>query len=727
MSNTSSHHPTFIPAISAGLVTAILDIIISISFAAMIFSGEFAVFLPRGIGIALFSTMIVCAILAVASQFRGVISVAQDAGIVILAGVAQRIIATADDPTANGTFVTMAVFIALSSLITGLFFLILGRFRLGNLIRFIPYPVIGGFLAAVGIILIQGAFSMTADYSIALSTLDNLIAHDALIRWLPALIFGVVMFGVTRYNSHYLVMPALLILGMIVFFVIVLLSGESIDAVQDKGWMLGPFSESTAWKPVFLEDFAAIDWDAILAEIWYIPAIALVSAIALLLNISGMEVQADDELNINRELETIGLTNFGIGLTGAFIGFPTISITLLSWRMKGKSRLTGLVFAALFLVVLIFGFSLIAYFPKFVLGGLLIFLGIAILTEWVYDSWCKMPRQDYVIMLVILGIITTEGYLQGVGFGLIAAAALFAFNYSRIGNIKQTLTGQTYQSKVNRPPMFQHELHTQGQRLMIYRLYGYIFFGSANNLLDKITEQTDADLHFLVLDFQQVPSVDSSAILTFIRLHQLLRKRQTMLVLCGMSPTVHDVFARSDFDLADRKDFHLFAELDEAVEWCENQWLYQITLAGTMLPLTMQSQLEALCGDCAEVEQIINYMERREVPAGMYLDRQGAPASDLYWVESGRLRAHIESDKTHQRLRIAQAGTVIGEIALYADTTRSASIVADEPSVVYVLTRDALHQMETNDPALAARFHKLIARIVSERLADTTASLEHYL
>jgi SulP family sulfate permease len=307
---------------------------------------------------ALFTSTVVSIVLALTSGFKGLISVTQDGAVVVLAVVSGHVATSAVDPRAESAFVTMAVFIALSSIFTGIFFVLMGRFRLGSLIRYIPFPVIGGFLAAVGWILFEGAFSLLVDYSFSFSTLGDLLEEDVLIRWLPAMVFGVAMFIITRLKSHYLIIPAILIGGIVLFFVVVLALGESVSTVEAGGWMLGPFEHDSAWRPLFLEDFSLVDWDLILHEFGHIPTIALVSSIALLLNISGLEVQSDDDIEVKGELQTTGLANIGMGIFGGFVGFHTLSISLLGWRMQGKGRLLGVIFGLICLVALIFGFSI---------------------------------------------------------------------------------------------------------------------------------------------------------------------------------------------------------------------------------------------------------------------------------------------------------------------------------------------------------------------------------
>ena len=609
--------------------------------------------------------------------------------------------------------------------------MLLGRYRLGNLIRYIPYPVIGGFLAVLGLILLQGAFSLVADYSFSFSNINVLFEQDNFIRWSPALVFGVMLFFLTRYRSHYLIVPSFLILGIVLFFVVILFSGESVTAVQDDGWMLGPFPEGNSWKPIFLEDLSVIDWDLILKEAWHIPSIALVSAIALMLNISALEIQSDDDIQIKHELQITGVANIGLALGGGFIGFHTLSLTMLGWRMEGKGRLLGVVFGLTFLVVLIVSFSLIAFFPIFVIGGLLIFLGIDILVEWVYEGWFKMSHQDYVIIIMILLAVATIGYLEGVALGILAATVLFAYNYSRIEIVKQALTSKTYRSKVDRPLTHYRELQAAGESLTFYWLNGVIFFGSASSLLDKVVSRLQNNsllpLQYLVLDFRHVLSVDSSAVLTFIRLNQLLQKQSATLIFSDLCRDIYNIFERSDFDLTDREQFRFFSGFDEAVEWCEEKLLRETSVTEVVFPDSLKGQLAISFPNFKHYDEILPYMERKNVAEGDTIATQGERSTSLYWVESGRLQALIELEESQYRVRIATAGAIMGEIGMYSNKVRSASIVADKPSVVYVLSQESLTRMEDEKPIVAANFHKLVALILAERLADTTDSLRHYL
>ena len=130
------------------------------------------------------------------------------------AGIGASMAATATD---GEIFVTVLATVVICTLVTGLFFLGLGYFNLGDLVRFLPYPVIGGFLAGTGWLLTIGGLGVMTGISLNFSRLALLLQPDLAMRWLPGLVFAVTLLVVQSRLNHYLVMPAL-ILGTIGLF-----------------------------------------------------------------------------------------------------------------------------------------------------------------------------------------------------------------------------------------------------------------------------------------------------------------------------------------------------------------------------------------------------------------------------------------------------------------------------------------------------------------------------
>src|SRR5205085_12348215 len=117
-----------------------------------------------------------------------------------------------------------------------------------------------------------------------------------------------------------------------------------------------------------------------------------------------------------------------------------------------RSRVVGVASAAMCLAALLFGASAVARFPRFVLGGLVLFLGLSFLVEWLYDSWFRLARAEYAVVVLILLVVAMVGFLPGVAVGLVVAVVLFVVNYSRTDVIRHVLTGASLTSNVERPP-----------------------------------------------------------------------------------------------------------------------------------------------------------------------------------------------------------------------------------------------------------------------------------
>ena len=136
-----------------------------------------------------------------------------------------------------------------------------------------------------------------------------------------------------------------------------------------------------------------------------------------------------------------------------------------------------------------FGAAVIELIPRMIVGGVLVFLGLAFLVEWVWDKRRTLPPVEYGVVLVILAAIIARGFLPGVVLGLVLAVVLFAVSYGRIELVREVSFGETYHSNVDRPPTERAALRAMGDRVQILRLNGFVFFGSANGLLERIRKR----------------------------------------------------------------------------------------------------------------------------------------------------------------------------------------------------------------------------------------------
>ena len=174
-------HPyRLVPTLAAALVSGAVSIMVSVSLVTLIFSGELNCYVPAGVGIVLFSMIALRVVIALLSSFPSIIADVDILPSAILGIIAVSISTSMPGGAASSkTFLTITCAIALTSVLTGSFLFLLGQFRIGELIRLIPYPVIGGFLTGTGWLLVDGAISLMTDMPIKVARSEQACALGA--------------------------------------------------------------------------------------------------------------------------------------------------------------------------------------------------------------------------------------------------------------------------------------------------------------------------------------------------------------------------------------------------------------------------------------------------------------------------------------------------------------------------------------------------------------------
>lgn len=709
-----------IPIVLAGFLIGILEIALAASFGALIFSGETAAHLSRGIGLALFSGTVGIIITSLLTSYPAIMGGNQDAPAAIVGIMAAGITTLVTGRDAQ--LATVLVAVALTTLLTGLFLLGLGTFRLGGLVRFLPYPVAGGFLAGTGWLLVVGGISTMSGLTFSFGGGAGFFEPRVLLLWLPGLALGALILGLSTRIRHSLFMPGMIIAIIVVFYLIAALLGISPSELSDGGWLLGPFPAGRLWQPVSAAELAAVEWPAIWSQLPNLVGAVVISAIALLLNATGIELAMNRDVDLNREMRVAGVANLASGMGAGLVGYAQLSMSALAERLGAANRLTGLIAGAICGLTLWLGGSALGFVPTVVLGSLLVYLGLSFLWEWVVRAYSRLPRVDYLIVLAILVIIAVAGFLPGIVVGIAATVTLFVVSYSRTSIVKHELSGATFKSRVTRNAEDRALLEAIGDQAYFLQLQGFIFFGTANGLLEKVRDRVrETPTRYVVIDFRQVIGLDSTALLSFSKMRQFGRDSGFTLVFSGLSPKLRRQFDHGGL-VEEASILRYAADIDRAAEWCEDQIcaIHSADLADRTLTDYL---LKIVPGPATE--RLLGYMERRDVPAGDYIIRQGDESAQLFFVESGQLTAQLEPrDAAPVRLETMQGGRAVGELGFYLGTRRSAAVVADRPSVLYSLSQTTLARVEADDPEAAYAFHRIIIHLLGERVLHLVRAVD---
>ena len=720
-----------LPVVTAGLISGFLAAAFSISDATFVFGLSMPSALPAGIGLALISTAILAAVTAMTSSIPGVVAQTQEVPLATLAVVAATLLASL--PAGAGetaAFTTLVVTIGLSTLATGLFFFLLGFFRLGRFIRFVPLPTIAGFIAGMGWILFHGSIEVIGGHPLSIAEFQGWLTGTVALKLLLAGGLVAALFLVPRRSASPLAVPAVIVGTVLLFHFVALLSGTDGAALAAAGWFVTLDAGGALWDGYGLLDLGQADWGLALGQSLTVATMIIVSGLALLMTSSAIELAIQRDVAVDGELKAAGVANLCAGLAGGFPGFQAFGLTLLNWRLGAAHRGAGLVVALVCLAVMLLGAPIFDVVPLPVFGGLLLWLSLSLLHEWLVGTWRRLGRGEYAIVVLIVVVIASAGFLEGLLVGLIAGVVLFVVDYSRVDIVNARLSGRVMHSSTELSGEQQKLLASHGEAILILRLQGYIFFGTADRLRERIRGWLKGETAaggagatrtaFLLIDFRRASGIDSSAVMSFVRLSQYAAQNDFRIVLTNLPPAIRTALLRGGLNFGEDGRVRAYETLDRGLRWCEKKLLLRLAPLAGDTASEIREQLLPAGADPGAIERLLAYMSRLELAADALLVEQGADSHEMYFIEAGRVSVHLaKSDGQSIRLKTLGPGTTVGELAFYLNQRRSASVRCDGPAVLWRFRRADLERMERDAPDLAALFHQRMATLLCERLTAT--------
>lgn len=681
---------------------------LSISMAVLIFSGDLSPGLPRAAGAFTVATGVMVMWLAVRSQIVPVTTTIQDGPGMVVAALAADF--AADDRT---QLLDVFVLLALISGLTGAILWLLGRYRLGLLVKCMPATVIGGFIAGTGWLLFKGGFDVMVGMNLGLSDLPSLLSPELGPNWLPGLALGLFAWSIARRGQF----PPYAV-GLVVFFSVIGFYGivaatSSISTVENAGWLIGPFPNSSGVALLSFTEVGSANWLRMLSMLPGVAGVAVLTAIATLLNVTGIAAQRGERIDLDQELCATGMANLVVAPLCASPGFASLGGSELLHRLGARRRAVPFSTGLVFVFVGIFAVGLIGYLPRIVPGAVLIFSGVSILEQWGSDLLRSDSRVEQLLSLSILLVIAWFGIVPGIGAGLVAACAVFTVQYSRVDPIRMEGSGHELHSALARTPRDRSLLHRHADRLMVFQLQGYLFFGSASTLerrvraaaLDPGTGQPTRPGDVLALDFTYVTGVGRSASGHISGLVEDLSAAGITVVLSSLSNELRQMMSLDFPDGAHA----LSSSLNEALELLEAR---QAVQAASQLPLREGAQLWSLLS-----APLRGYFTRLQIQQGQVLARQGTSSSGMFVIESGLFTAYRRTRECawgHHR-RIGTLGT-IGHIGLITGAVNAEEVVADTKAVAWWLSADHYRSIRNHQPALLLELQEFIMRQQTEQV-----------
>jgi MFS superfamily sulfate permease-like transporter len=636
------------------------------------------------------------------------------------------------DATGDG-LASIGVLMALCVGLAGVLQIAFGLLRMGSLVKFVPMPVVAGFMDGVAILVAASQVGplLGLPGRTALTTLTG----TTLAAQSGALALGVATIAFAWFVARRWRRAPWALLGLVAGTV-----AHGIASRLFPDLSLGPLLGTAAGgvpRPTALLPLAAGLPPAALAHLPGLLTTAVVLSIIGALDALMSAVAMDATLNARHDANRL-LLGQGLGTlaSAAFGGIPIVystAVPMAVHRAGGTGAASGWIACAALLAILLVGGGALALVPIPVSAGVMIVVAFGMFDQWSRVVWRQLRAGSrdrdalwsLAVVVVVCLITIAFGFVVSIGIGLVLSMALFIVAMNR-SLVRSSATGETRTSRRVYFPEQAQLLREQGRRIKLLELEGAVFFGTAERL-SRQAEQLARDARFVILDVRRVTTIDASGAVALDRLGRQLATKGVPLLIAGIvAGDRHAKALRAAGAFLADTDGSWFVDADHALEFAERQLLDEsgVRSPDVELPLDDLPLMQGL--DAAQQAALATRLERVRLDAGEVLFRAGEPGDRVYVLAQGSitiLSGAPEERKAVRRLASFTPGVIFGETAMLDGGGRTATAVADRPSVAYVLTRESLDAVRRTDPALASQILLNLARQLSARLRNAAATI----
>lgn len=424
-----------------------------------------------------------------------------------------------------GDFTTAFPAIIATFVLAGLIQIVMGTLRLGSYIRYIPYPVISGFMSGIGVIIILFQFFPALGLSSPATTLEVFGAIPGALAQVNvwALSFTLLTIGIIyQFPKLTKSVPSTLV-ALLAVTLLSLLLGHEIPVIGEI---------PQGFPPIHLDKIFSIDPSMFMVILEAAATLAALGAVDSLLTSVIADNVSKTKHSSNKELIGQGVGNAVSGLFGGIPGAGATMRTLVNVRSGGKTRISGMIHALVLLFIAIGLGKYAALIPKSVLAGILITVGISILDYRALRQIRQIPVTDAVIMVIVLVITVLFDLLIAVGVGILLASILFM---KKMGDLMEENSRIQSLEEVSADEKRINESMPESLKNSVYvkQMDGPLFFGSATGFQDLLQKMPDT--RYVIIRMEKVPYIDQTGFYALEDSILALEQRNIDVLLCGIN------------------------------------------------------------------------------------------------------------------------------------------------------------------------------------------------
>ena len=455
----------------------------------------------------------------------------------------------------------MGIVIA-SFFLAGGFQILYGLLKIGKYIKYIPYPVLSGFMTGIGVIIILfqiypflGHVSEKNTVDIFLNLSDPIATMNIYAVGLGALTIVIIYLFPKINKSIPSALVALLVVSGLAYFL-------NLDVP-----LIGEIPQGI--PTIYIGEMFNIDPSLYWTILEFALMLSALGAIDSLLTSVIADNITKTKHNSDQELIGQGIGNIAASIIGGLPGAGATMRTVVNVNAGGKTKLSGLIHG-LFLVSILFGLGKFAAFiPLSVLSGILITVGIGIIDYKGLRHLSRVPRPDAVVLVLVLLITVFGNLLHAVGVGVVLACVLFMKKSSDIVENESSLEALTGFGG-EEPWVDESEIYKKySNKIFIKHLYGPMFFGFTSRFQELI-KQLKGDAKILIIRMDKVPHIDQSGMYALEESIADLQKDKVVVVFTCIQPQPYDMLKKIGIVPLLVPDIHVFATFGECEVWLKD-------------------------------------------------------------------------------------------------------------------------------------------------------------
>ncbi|MBI3903399.1 MAG: SLC26A/SulP transporter family protein [Nitrosomonadales bacterium] len=624
---------------------------------------------------------------------------------------------------------TIVLLLVMLGVLTGIVQMLLGFVGVGRLIKYVPYPVVSGYLSGVGLIIIgsqipkfvaapnnTGLFDALLSpwlwdwraLTVGCATVLVAIAAPRLTQKIPGTILGILA-GITTYFA--IASQDATLLSVTANPLVV---GEL--GVAPTGYLA---SISNRWHEIGGLQLAQVA--SLFGSALTLAALLSIDTLKTCVIVDQLTRSRHES---NRELVAQGAANVASAVVGGIPGAGTMGATMININSGAMTRASGVMEGLFSLLAALILSAFVAWIPVSALAGILIVIGFRMIDrEPLHFIESRATVFDFAVVATVVVVALTVGLIAASAAGV--AMAIFLFLREQIGGsvVRHKIYVNQMSSTSYRPEAEMRIIEQKGDQAVIFELQGSLFFGTTQQLYTDLEHEL-ATRSYIILDLKRVQSVDVTAAHLLLNVRNVLQERGATLLLSSVRErlpngrNLREFLEQMEIVQEEDETVRVFPELDNAIEWVEDRILGELESAPKeQTPIQLQEMDLFSHHKDETLKELEARMEQRFYKTGETIYARGEEGKAIYWVRRGAIRIFAPLGAGRSRhIATYGRGDFFGGLAFLDGGARSDDAVAATDTEVYVLTRETFDQLSEEHKKLAFNLINAIARTLAIRL-----------